>query len=84
MIAAGRVNTFGEMWPTAIFEVEPSGPTGGNVVWEWHLWDHLIQDADPTKENYGVVGDHPELMDVNLGEVSGIGGGDWDHANAID
>ena len=84
VIAAGRVNTYGEMWPTAIFEVEPSGPTGGNVVWEWHLWDHLIQDADQTKENYGVVGDHPELMDVNLGEVSGIGGGDWDHANALD
>jgi hypothetical protein len=57
------------------------GATGGNVVWEWHLWDHLIQDADPTKQNYGVVGDHPELLDINLGNVTT---GDWVHANAID
>ncbi len=83
-IAAGRQNIYGEIWPEAIFEIEPVGATGGNVVWEWHLWDHLIQDVDPTKANYGVVGDHPELLDINLGSVSAMGGGDWIHANAID
>lgn len=84
VIAAGRENVYGEMWPEAIFEVEPVGATGGNIVWEWHLWDHLIQDVDPGKDNYGVVGDHPELLDINLGGGSGMGGGDWMHANAID
>jgi len=84
VLAAGRVNSYGELWPTAIFEVEPQGASGGSVVWEWHLWDHLVQDADPSKENYGVVGDHPELLDINLRGGSGMGGGDWDHANAID
>jgi hypothetical protein len=83
-IAAGRVNISGEIWPDALYEIEPVGATGGNVVWEWHLWDHLIQDADPTKNNYGVVGDHPELLDLNLGTVSGMGGGDWVHVNTID
>jgi hypothetical protein len=80
-IEAGRQNVWGEMWPTMIAEIEPVGATGGNIVWEWHAWDHLIQDADPSKQNYGVVGDHPELIDINLG---GVATGDWIHANAID
>jgi len=80
-IAAGRLNPSGDMWPTLIAEVEPVGPTGGNVVWEWHIWDHLIQDVDPGKENYGVIADHPELMDINYGSARH---GDWIHANAID
>lgn len=84
-IDAGRQVISSNMWPTLIAEVEPSGATGGNVVWEWHLWDHLIQDADPAKPNYGVVADHPELVDINYGNVSGgPSPGDWIHANAID
>jgi hypothetical protein len=27
-------------------EVQPTGNNGGIIVWEWHLWDHLIQDFD--------------------------------------
>ena len=82
---AGRLNTTGEMWPTLIVEVEPIGATVGNIVWEWHLWDHLVQDVDPAKPNFGTVGDHPELLDTNIGSVGGPqGGGDWVHANAID
>ena len=73
-IQAGRQVIADEMKPTYIAEVEPVGPTGGNVVWEWRAWDHLVQDADPTKDNYGVVEDHPELIDINFGEVSG---GTW-------
>ncbi len=79
----GRLNLNGEMWPTLIVEIEPNGTTGGNVAWEWHLWDHLIQDVDPLKPNYGVIADHPELMDINAGSVHPQGG-DWIHANAID
>lgn len=48
-----------------IIEVEPIYPKGGNIVWEWHIWDHLIQDYDSTKANYGVVQDNPELVDIN-------------------
>lgn len=63
-IAAGRnphSMPMGDLWPDHIIEVEPTGSSGGNIVWEWHAWDHLIQDFDPSKNNYGVVGDHPEL-----------------------
>jgi hypothetical protein len=83
-IAAGRNPEsipMGELWPNHIIEVEPIGSSGGNIVWEWHSWDHLIQDYDPSKENYGVVGDHPELIDVNYG--SGLFP-DWHHVNSVD
>jgi len=83
-IAAGRNpdtiegNTF---TPDKIIEVQPTGTTSGTVVWEWHVWDHLIQDFDSSKENYGVVGDHPELIDVNFGDPFV---GDWLHTNSVD
>ena len=67
-IAAGRdpemVGRAG-LWPDHVVELEPEGRYGGSVVWEWHVWDHLIQDHDPTKANFGVVADHPELVDLN-------------------
>ncbi len=80
-IQAGRQVVAVDMKPTYIAEIEPVGATDGNVVWEWRAWDHLVQNADPTKDNYGVVEDHPELFDVNFGEVTG---GTWLHVNAID
>jgi len=64
-----------------IIEVEHDGAGEGNIVWEWTIWDHLIQDFDSTKANYGIVADHPELMDVNFGQT---GSSDWLHTNGID
>ena len=48
----------GELWTDFIIEVDPTKPDGENIVWEWHVWDHLIQDYDSTNENHGVIGDH--------------------------
>ena len=90
--AAGRTslnsNPLNQMWSEAIFEIQPDDNGGGEVMWEWHLWDHLIQDADSGDENYGVVADHPELFDINNGNVGGAGGpgpsnADWMHLNTI-
>src|SRR5262249_38224374 len=36
----------GEMLVDSLYEVKPKGMTGGQIMWEWHLWDHLIQDHD--------------------------------------
>jgi len=71
----------GELWPDTIIEVEPDGLNSGTVVWEWHVWDHLVQDFDPTKDNYGVVADHPELADINF--VPNGTQADWNHLNAV-
>lgn len=51
----------------AIIEVKPTGKTTGEIVWEWRAWDHLIQDHDKTKANYGDVAANPQLIDINFG-----------------
>ena len=66
--------------PEYIIEIEPTGPTSYNIVWEWHFWDHLIQDFDSTKPNYGVITDHPELLDINFVKHTES---DWIHLNAV-
>jgi hypothetical protein len=78
--------TQNQLWPDHIVEVEPVGTDQANIVWEWHIWDHLIQDFDSTKDNYGVVADHPELLDVNFADSAGPNKykSDWMHCNGID
>jgi hypothetical protein len=71
-IRAGRrpdLVTDAGLWPDCVLEIEPRPPTGGRVVWEWHVWDHLVQDHDPTGPNYARLSDHPELVDVNGDQV---------------
>jgi len=83
-IAAGRNTTTitdNGIWPEQIIEIEMVGTSGANWVWEWHLRDHLVQDYDATKSNFGVVADHPEL--VNFNYPPGDNNADWNHVNAI-
>jgi hypothetical protein len=54
------------VWPDMIFEIEPT-PTGGNIVWEWHSWDHMVQDRDPQLPNYGRLTESPHKIDINAG-----------------
>ena len=83
-IAAGRDPSLlaeGQLWLDYIIEVEPTGSSGGNIVWQWHTWDHLIQDYDSTKPNYGTVADHPEKINLNFVLNNNA---DWNHFNSID
>ncbi len=68
------------VWSEKIMEWEPVGTNSVNVVWEWSLWDHLVQNVDNTKANYQpTIVDHPELMDINFNFKK-----DWVHMNGID
>ncbi|MDA0350326.1 MAG: aryl-sulfate sulfotransferase [Verrucomicrobia bacterium] len=82
-IAAGRnpegVGDAG-IFPDTVVEVKRTGQTTGEVVWRWSAWDHLVQDVDPSKANYGHVAAHPELIDANL---NGRPRTDWMHSNGI-
>ena len=62
-----------------IIEVRPTGPDSGEIVWQWSVWDHLIQDFDASRPNYGTVADHPERVDLNYRLNPG-----WLHINSID
>jgi hypothetical protein len=53
------------LWPDMIVEIEPIRPEGGRVVWEWHAWDHLIQDHDAEAENYGDPAEQPWRININ-------------------
>ena len=72
-----------------LVEARPTGASGGEIVWEWSPWDHLVQDFDSTKPNYGAVAEHPELIDINflmeaLSKRGPLSASDWMHTNAID
>ncbi|MFZ4617271.1 MAG: aryl-sulfate sulfotransferase, partial [Rectinemataceae bacterium] len=68
--------------PDAVVEIEPSYPKGGRIVWQWKVWDHLVQDFDRTKANYGEVAAHPELIDTDCnGRATPAF---WNHMNSLD
>jgi len=68
VLAAGRdpeVVRDAGLWSCSVIEIEPKPPTGGEIVWQWNSWDHLIQDRDASLANFGSIPDHPERIDVN-------------------
>ena len=84
-------NPLNQLWGTAILEIQPNLQDGSaNIVWEWHITDHLVQDQGPEfNSTYGAISAHPELMDINCGNAGSSGGpggsnADWMHINAID
>jgi len=64
----------GYLVPDAVIEIAPDGSKGGKIVWEWHVWDHLLGNNDSAE--------HPELIDPK-----GSGRGFpafWNHMNSLD
>ncbi|WP_041632662.1 aryl-sulfate sulfotransferase [Maribacter sp. HTCC2170] len=66
-----------DLFPDAIIEIDTSTE---EIVWEWHAWDHLIQEYDDTKNNYGNISTSPQK--INLNHVLDQEG-DIMHANGI-
>ena len=85
-VAAGGDNTLIEdvLWSESILELQPNAEGGADVVWEWHAWDHLIQDYDASKPNYGVIADNPQKINLNSNTPQGQQPlADWLHMNSI-
>jgi hypothetical protein len=78
-----RVAANGNFWYDGIVEVDPYR---ADIVWEWSIRHHLVQDFAAGKVNYGVVAEHPELLDINAikPNMDGSVSDDWTHVNAID
>ena len=79
------VETTVSIIPDKIIEVDPST---NDIVWEWRVWDHLVQELDPNKPNYGNVANNPQLINLNYtagdGErVTHINGFDVDEDNDL-
>jgi hypothetical protein len=54
-----------------------------SIVWEWHSWDHIIQDLNNSLDNYGIISNFPERININYGlpektDIMHINGIDYD------
>ncbi|MGB1216602.1 MAG: aryl-sulfate sulfotransferase, partial [Saprospiraceae bacterium] len=79
---AGRNTSLSNVWTEKIIELAPNLSNGSTqIVWEWHAWDHLVQDVDATKDNFGVVANSPESININSGSLNEA---DWLHINGLD
>ncbi len=87
-IAAGRnpnLTPSSGIWSEQVIEIQPVGTDEAEIVWEWHLWDHLIQNFDENLPDFGTPSEYPERVNVNFGAmIAGPNSRDWIHLNAID
>lgn len=81
-IAEGRNPSLlnNRLWVEKIVEIQPVGSNGANIVWEWNVMDHLVQEYNTSANNYAVVADNPQLLNFNAGTAAQ----DWIHFNGID
>ena len=65
------------VYPEAIYEYNPNTD---EIVWEWHSWNHIIQNFDSDKLNYANPIDNQHKIDINYATVDN---GDIMHANGL-
>ena len=86
------------LWPEWVLEVEPQPPSGGRIVWEWHVWDHLAKTAaseSPGKLDINADSPKPSVSAEELAQLKALGyvpedakaedlESDFLHANSVD
>ncbi|MCP4705400.1 MAG: hypothetical protein GY865_12420 [candidate division Zixibacteria bacterium] len=70
---------FEELWPTAIIEINQSG----EIVWEWHIWDHLSCATGGIANGVPVSTDITDPGKLNINYMTNPRK-DWLHVNGID
>ncbi len=69
------------LWPDYITEINNATKA---VIWEYHVWDNLVQNFDSTKPNYGDPKTNQDKFDLNWicdGAATETGIPDWTHWN---
>ena len=82
IVASGCTSGATSIWSERIIEIQPVGTNSANIVWEWKMWDHLVQNVNPLKNNYQTsIVNNPQLMNINhgLGNIPDIV-----HMNGLD
>lgn len=68
------------IWSEKVMELKPVGTNSAQVVWEWKVWDHLVQNYNPSAANYQTsIVNNPQLLNINFQTKK-----DWIHMNGID
>jgi hypothetical protein len=70
-----------KLWSERILEIKPKGFNEAEIVWQWSLIDHIIQDESISKPDFNIISSNPQLMNINYAP-SGVS--DWIHINSID
>jgi hypothetical protein len=76
-----RSNANNVVWSETILELAFKNNNEIEIIWKWNVKDHLIQDFDPKKLNYGIIANHPEKINFNYPANDDP---DWLHFNSID
>lgn len=67
-----------DIFPEALYEVNPNS---NQIVWEWHSYDHVIQDSNSLLPNFGQINQNPHRINFSYNSIQN---GDIMHANGID
>ncbi|WP_051119595.1 aryl-sulfate sulfotransferase [Gillisia sp. CAL575] len=83
LTSIGYTGEFTTVYAEKIIEIDP---ISNQIVWQWNVWDHLVQDVDNLLDNYGVISDFPEKVNINYEDPlkEGNYNGDIFHANALE
>lgn len=83
-MSLGKKDIQFQIWSEFVREIKPIGTDSFELVWEWHLKNHLIQDNFPDLDNYTPIHLNPGKIDINyIGPVSFSDVHLW-HTNALD
>lgn len=83
LIAKGYNGPYESIYAEKLLEINPAN---NQIEWEWNVWDHLIQDNDAEFENFGIVAEHPERVNLNYIDPlkDGNYNGDIFHSNGLE
>ena len=88
-VESGIQDINGTMTLDMIIEIQPLETNDAIFVWEWHFWDHLVQDINSNLQNYGQISENHQLLNINSSTNAGgnndqdAGIRDWNHCNSI-
>ncbi len=71
----------GDVFSEAILEIQPVESKEYEIVWEWHLSDHLVQDVSADFIGFGDIMENKSKMDINVNTAGTVK--DWIHFNSI-
>ena len=87
-ISLGKIPNSEEnsVWCCQVTEIMPYGENGGEVIWQWSAWDHLVQNTDSSLPDFSAsISDEPRKFNINYtSQGPNALNPDWMHCNAID
>ena len=79
------INSFNEIGynltgvtPTQVDVVVELDRNTGEIVWEWNIADHVIQQRDNNLPNFGVLSENPQLLNMDA-----VSKQDWLHTESF-